>query len=138
MWSGRDKFPQPFPRIWSFKRHQVGSNPCQPSLAFVFLNTYKWGFYGCEHSSYGILERNAIWLGEGDENNLGNNGKIVYHVVFTKSVGTTTNAKNIPSQEKFTSNLFDGWSLWNIKRMTNKIEIEIIVIVWQVKRRMNK
>lgn len=117
---------------------KVGSNPCQPSLPLVFLNTYKWGFHGCEHSSHGILERSSIWLGEGDENNLDNNGNIVYHVVFAKSVGTTTNAKNIPSQEKFTSNVFDGRSLWNIKRMSNKIEIEIIVIVWQVKRRMNK
>jgi hypothetical protein len=47
----------------------------------------------------------------GKENNLDNNGNIVYHVVFAKSVGTTTNAKNIPSQEKFTSNVFDRRSL---------------------------
>lgn len=69
-------FHNPFLEFDPSKDIKVGSNPCQPSLTFVFLNTYKWGFHGCEHSLHGILERSFIWLGEGDENNLDNNGKL--------------------------------------------------------------
>ncbi len=114
----KTNFYNPFLEFDPLKRHQSGVKSLSTFFSICLFEHIQGRVPWLWTLLTWNLKRSSIWLGEGDENNLDNNGKIVHHVVFTKSVGTTTNAKNIPSQEKFTSNVFDGRSLWNIKRMS--------------------